>query len=114
MPPMYNEFNDEVVRVATMGPRGASLPETLPIEAGSCSGLDAAVFCVALAGKADTPGRFLARNELAMSSAEKSEAEVALAAVGQLVASALQNIKHDTEERMRTRLQHQQAHDSPL
>lgn len=112
---LYNEFNDEVTRVATIGAQGANLPETFAIDAGSCSALDTAVFCVALAGKADTPSGFLAaRNELAMSTAEKSEAEVALAAVGHLVASALQNIKQDIEERLRTRLHHQQANDSPL
>jgi CRP-like cAMP-binding protein len=112
---LYNEFNDDVARVATAGPRGASLPETLAIDAGSCSSLDTAAFYVALAGKADTPSGFLlAKNELAMSTAEKSEAEVALAAVGHLVSSALQNIKQDIEERLRLRLHHQQAHDSPL
>ncbi len=112
---VYNEWNDEVARVATIGPRGESLPGTLPMGAASSRWLDAASFCVALAGKADTPIGFLvARNELAMSSPEMAEAEVALAAVGHLVASALQNIKHDVEERLRARLQHQQAHDSPL
>jgi len=112
---VYNEFNDEVGRVATVGPRGASLPETLPIGAASSRWLDAAAFCVALAGRADTPAGFLvARNEDVMSPPERAEAEVALAAVGQLVASVLQNIGHDTEERLRARLRHQQAHDSPL
>lgn len=109
---VYNEFNNEVARVATVGPRGPRLPETLPI--GSCSSrwLDDAAFCVALAGKADIPaGFFVARNELAMTPLERTEAEVALAAVGHLVASALQNIKHDTEDRLRTRLQYQQADD---
>jgi CRP-like cAMP-binding protein len=112
---LYNEFNDEVSRVATLGPQGASLPETFSIEAGSCSSLDVATFCVALDGKADTPGGFLVlRNELAMTTAEKSETEVALGAVGHLVGSALQNIKQDTEERLRLRLHHQQADDSAL
>lgn len=112
---LHNEFNDEVTRVATVGPRGESLPETFSIEAGSCSWLDASAFRVALTGTGDAPAGFLlARNELAMGPAEKAEAEVALAAVGHLVASALQNIKQDIEERARARLQHQQAHDAPL
>ena len=49
-----------------------------------------------------------------MSTAEKSEAEIALETVGHLVASALQSIKHDTDDRLRARLQHQQVDDSPL
>jgi CRP-like cAMP-binding protein len=112
---VYNEFNDEVTRVATIGPRGTNLPETCPIGAPSSRWLDPAAFCVALTGRADTAAGFLvARNEVAMSPSERAEAEVALAAVGSLVASVLQNMKHDTEDRQRTRLQHQQAHDSPL
>ncbi len=112
---VYNEFNDEVARVGTVGPRGESLPATLSIVETASRWLDPASFCVALAGKADTPVGFLvARNELAMSLAERAEAEVALATVGHLVASALQNIKHDTEERLRARLDRQQAHDASL
>ena len=74
---VYNEFNDEMSRVATLGPTASSLAETFSIEAGSSSALDTATFCVALAGKADTPGGFLVlRNERAMTTAEKSETEV--------------------------------------
>jgi hypothetical protein len=98
-----------------VGPRGESLPATLPIAEKASRWLDAASYCVALVGKSDTPLGFLvARNELAMGPQEAAEAEVALTAVGHLVASALQNIKHDTEERLRARLQHRQAHDSSL
>jgi hypothetical protein len=102
-----------VVRVDTVGPRGERLPGTLPM-AGAASGwLDDHAFCVALAGKTDTPIGFLvARNELPMSPTERGEIGVALAAVGHLVAAALQNIKHDVEERLRARLQDRQALDS--
>ena len=48
-----------------------------------------------------------------MLAAEKSEAEVALTAVGHLVASALRNIQLQADQRMRDRLE-DQAHDSPL
>ena len=46
-----------------------------------------------------------------MTTAEKAEAEVALAAIGHLVASALQNIKQDVDERLRVRLRDRQADD---
>jgi CRP-like cAMP-binding protein len=112
---VYNEWNDEVVRVETVGPRGESLPATLPIVEKANRWLDAASYCVALVGKSVTPLGFLvAHNELAMGPQERAEAEVTLTAVGHLVASALQNIKHDTEERLRARLEHRQAHDSSL
>ena len=110
---LYNEFNDEVARVGAEGRRGQSLPGTLPIGEAASRWLDAASFCVALTGKADTPLGFLvARNELAMSPVERTEVEVALTTAAHLVASALQNIKHDTEERLRARLQHQRTYGS--
>jgi CRP-like cAMP-binding protein len=112
---LYNEFNDEVSRVGTKGPRGESLPETLPLAEAANRWLDAASFCVALGGKTATPLGFLvARNEAAMGPREKGEVEVALTAAGHLVASALQNIRHDAEERLRARLQQRQAYDSTL
>ena len=112
---VYNEWNDEVVRVGTAGPRGESLPGTLPIVEGASRWLDDHALCVSLAGKTHTPIGFLvARNELMMSPSERSEIEVALAAVGHLVAAALQNIRHDIEERLRARLQDRQTLDSSL
>jgi CRP/FNR family transcriptional regulator, cyclic AMP receptor protein len=112
---VYNEFNDEVVRVGTVGPHRGSLPATLPIGEAASRWLDSQSLCVALGGKADTPIGFLvARNEVTMSPSESAEIEIALAAVGHLVASALQNIRHDIEERLRARLQDKQALDSSL
>jgi CRP/FNR family transcriptional regulator, cyclic AMP receptor protein len=112
---IYNEWNDEIVRAGTEGPRGESLPATIPIAETTSRWLDVSSFCVVLAQKTGRPLGFLvARNDLAMSPPEKAEAEVALATVGHLVSSALQNIKHDTEERLRARLQHQQGHQSSL
>ena len=112
---LYNEFNDEVVRASIQGPRGESLPATIPIAETTSRWLDASSFCVVLARKTGLPLGFLvARNRVAMSPPERAEAEVAFTTIGHLVSSALQNIKHDTEERQRARLQHRQAHDSPL
>jgi CRP-like cAMP-binding protein len=109
---LYNEFNDEVSRVGTKGPSAEGLPETLPLAETSSRWLDETTFCVALGGNAGTPeGFLLARGEAAISPREKGEIEVALTAAGQLVASALQNIRHDAEERLRARLQQRQAHD---
>lgn len=112
---VYNEWNDEVVRVGTVGARGESLPATIPMTERESRWLDPHTFCVALARKADMPIGFLvARNELTMSPSERAEIEVALAAVGHLVASALGNIKHDIEERLRARLQDRRTLDSSL
>ena len=111
---LYNEFNDDVSRVGTEGLRGESLPGTLPIGEAASRWLNDSSFCVALAGKTEKPlGFLLARTELEMSQRDKAEIEVALTAVAHLVASALQNIKHDTEERLRARLQRQQTYGSP-
>lgn len=109
---LYNEFNDEVTRVATEGPHGASLAETVKLaEAQSCW-LDAASFRVALPGKAEAPlGFLLARSETPLDPREQGELEVTLTATAHLVASALQNIRHDTEERLRARL-HRQTYGS--
>ncbi len=105
---VYNEFNDEIARMAAAGPQASSFEWTLPRDVGSSSALDSAAFCVALPGTGDAPaGVLLARNEGAMTAAEKSEAEVALTAVGHLVASALQNIQQAIDERLRARLKHQ-------
>jgi hypothetical protein len=77
---------------------------------GSCSALDTAAFCVALAGTGDAPaGVLLARNEGAMPVGEKSEAEVALAAVGHLVVSVLQNTQQQIDERRRARLRQRRS-----
>ena len=45
-----------------------------------------------------------------MTAREKAEVEVTLTAAGHLVASALQNIRHELEERLRARLLHQQTY----
>ena len=112
---VHNEWNDEVERVDTVGPRGERLPATLPIGETASRWLDGVSFCVALAGRTGSPLGFLvARNDHSMTPPEKAEAEVALTAVGHLVAAALQNIKHDIEQRLRARLEHQQSRDAPL
>ena len=109
---IYNEFNNEVVRARTEGPRGESLPATVPITETASRWLDPSSFCVVLTQKTGVPLGFLvARNDHKMTAADRAEAEVALTTVGHLVASALQNIKHDTEERLRARLQQRQTHD---
>ncbi len=99
-----------MTRVGTEGPRGERLPASLPIGEAASRWLDAAAYCVALAGASGTPLGFLvARNEAEMSQAERAEVEVALGAAGHLVASAIRNIRHDLEEGLRARLQHQQT-----
>jgi CRP/FNR family cyclic AMP-dependent transcriptional regulator len=110
---LYNEFNDEVVRVDTVGPHPERLPATIPLAEGASRWMDDHAFSVPLAGEADAPIGFLvARNELVMSHSERGEIGIALAAAGHLVAAALRNIKHDIEERLRARLQDRRALDS--
>jgi len=109
---IYNEFNNEVVRASTHGPRGESLPATITITEAASRWLDPSSYCVVLAQRTTVPLGFLvARNDHKMTAADRAEAEVALSTVGHLVSSALQNIKHDTEERLRARLLQRQAHD---
>jgi CRP-like cAMP-binding protein len=108
---LYHEFSQEVSRVGTEGPRGETLPETLPIARSENRWLDDASFCLALSGKAETPLGFLvARNATAMSARERREFGLTLTAAGHLLASALQNIKHDSEERLRARLESQRTY----
>jgi hypothetical protein len=111
--PVLNQFNDEVTRVGTEGPRPETLPDTLPIGDAVSRWLDPASFCVTLPGAAGTPlGFVLARNEVPIGPREQGEFEIALTATARLVASAIQNIRHDTENRLRARLQHQQTYGS--
>jgi CRP-like cAMP-binding protein len=110
---LYNEFNQEVSRVGTEGTRGETLPETLPIVGSENGWLDDASFCLALTGKAPMPLGFLvARNETAMTPRERREFGLILTAAGHLLASALQNIKHDAEERLRGHLEAQRTYES--
>jgi CRP/FNR family cyclic AMP-dependent transcriptional regulator len=108
---LYNEFNDAVGRVGTAGQDGERLPETMPMAGATSRWLDDTAYCVVLPAPAGTPlGFVVARNAVAMSPRDRAEVEVALTAAGRLVASALWNIRHDTEERLRARLQHQQTY----
>jgi CRP/FNR family transcriptional regulator, cyclic AMP receptor protein len=105
---LYNEYNDEVSRVAIAGTGAEALPETLPLRGSANRWMDAATFCVALPGKGETPlGFLLARSARALSPREKGELEVALRAAADLLSPAILNIRHEAEERLRARLEHQ-------
>jgi CRP-like cAMP-binding protein len=105
---LYDIYNDEVSRVAIAGTGAEALPETLPLHESANRWVDAATFCAGLPGKEETPlGFLLARSGSAMSPREKGELEVALRAAADLLSSAVLNIRHDAEERMRARLEHQ-------
>lgn len=108
---LYEEFNDAVSRVGTEGPRGDALPETVPPGASESHWIDDASFCVALSAKEGLPlGFLLARNAVTMTPRERREFGLALTAAAHLLASALQNIRHDVEERLRARLEGQRWH----
>jgi len=111
---LHREFSDDVSQVGAVGPHGDRLPETLAIGETDSRWLDGATLSVALPGRAETPlGVLFARSETPLSPTEQGQVEVALTAAGQLIASALLNIRHDAEERLRARLQ-QHAEDSPF
>src|SRR5262249_29874663 len=102
---LYNEFTQEVSRVGTEGLRGETLPETLPLSGSDSHWLDDASFCLTLSGTGPAPlGFIVARNETPMTLAERRAFGLTLSAAGHLLASALQNIKHDIEERLRAHL----------
>ena len=111
---LLGEFSDDVSRVGAAGPHADRLPETLAIGETESRWLDGATLSVALPGRAEMPLGFLfARSEAPLAPTEQGQVEVALTAAGQLIASALLNIRHDAEERLRARLQ-QHAEDSPF
>jgi CRP-like cAMP-binding protein len=104
----YNEYNQELSRVGTEGRQGEALPDTLPLAETASRWLDPGTFCVCLPGETDAPLGFLVvRNQSEMAPRETAELEVTLTAAAHLLSSALQNIKHDTEERLRARLEFQ-------
>ena len=107
---LRDPFDERTARVGTAGPHPESLPAA-PAGEAEHRWLDAATFCVALTGASPVAvGSLVARCHAALAPREKAEAEVALAAAGRLLASALLNIRHDTEERLRARLE--QARDA--
>jgi CRP-like cAMP-binding protein len=105
-------YSGDLSRVALHGPGSEALPESLDARDSESRWLDDTSFRVALPGAGETPLGFLvAHNGSLMSPRERSGFAVALTAAAHLLASAVQNIRHDTEERLRARLQHQRAHE---
>ena len=103
---LRDPFDDRTDRVGAAGPHPESLPEIAPGGGQEHRWLDAATFCVGLTGTSPTAlGSLVARCHAALAPRDKAEAEVALTAAGRLIASALLNIRHDTAERLRARLE---------
>jgi CRP-like cAMP-binding protein len=104
-------FTDVVVRVALEGATRSTLPESIPAADQAVVGvrwLDASDVCVPLPGTAGPPLGFLVlRTTGALSVFEQSQLTVSLTAAAQLLASAVQNLRHDVEERLRWRLEQQ-------
>jgi CRP-like cAMP-binding protein len=108
---LYDEFNPAVFRVGTEGSRDEALPETLPTNRSESHWLDDASFCLVLSGKDGMPlGFVVVRNAVPMTARERREFGLTLTAAAHLLASALQNIRHDIEERLRTRLAEQRQY----
>jgi hypothetical protein len=74
--------------------------------------LDEKTYRVGLPGREILPvGLLIARSEHEMSERERAAFEVALTAVAELLSSTVQNIRHQTEERLRARLESQRAYE---
>jgi CRP-like cAMP-binding protein len=109
---LYSEYIQQVARVAAEGPGGAALPETLPLAETSSRWLDDGTFCVALPGRTEQPLGFLVvHGSGVMTEREKAEIEVALMAIADLLSSAVHNIRHEEEARLRARLEHQRSYE---
>lgn len=102
---LYNEFNDEMELVAREG----SVPAAGLLPAGSPAGpahrwLDDATYYVALTGERRLLGYLVFRASGALPQEDKVEIGRTLATAASLVASALENVLHRTEEALRARL----------
>ncbi len=119
---LRNEYTGDVTRVAAGGLQGHLLPETLPpvipplvdplrgYPLVTAPWLDPETLCVVLPGKEGEPiGFVVARSATALSTREQADLEVALGAVADLLSSAVQNIQHEVEERLRARLEQQRV-----
>jgi CRP-like cAMP-binding protein len=104
-------YTNDARRVATAGPEGVALPETMPLMGSDTGWLDGETFRVGLPGDDLLPVGFLiARNPNPMADRDRAVFEVALTAVAQLLSSTVQNIQHQTEERLRARLEQQRQY----
>jgi CRP/FNR family cyclic AMP-dependent transcriptional regulator len=108
-----DRFTDAVLRVALEGTAPGTLPESVPEGDQAAVGprwLDTGGLCVPLPGAAGWPLGFLVlRTTGTLSDFERSQLTVSLTATAQLLASAVQNLRHDVEERLRSRLEQQRG-----
>jgi CRP-like cAMP-binding protein len=108
---LRDPFTGAVVPAAREGVAADTLPESLPEADQAASGprwLDAAKLCVPLRGTAGQPlGFLLLRTSGTLTGFERSQLTVSLTATAQLLGSAVQNLRHDVEEKLRARLEQQ-------
>lgn len=113
---LYNEFNDELERVAALGAvasdgDGAKPP---PFEGRKTVWLDGRTIAVALSGPNRLEGYLLFQTPGALTPEIKNETARALATAASLISSALENIRFRTEDELRTRLKTAQAYGGAL
>jgi CRP-like cAMP-binding protein len=101
-----DEFSGLTSLVARAGRPEMAMPDPLPDpDRAESRWLDGEGLCVPLIGRAGEPLGFLAvRTERSLSPRERADLSVSLTAAAQLLASAVQNVRHDVEERLRRRL----------
>src|SRR5262249_4790598 len=110
---LYSEYIQDVVRVAAEGPGAETRPASRPITEKTSRWLDDSTFCAALPGRMEQPvGFVLVQGPGSISDRQKAEIEVALTAIAELLSSALHNIRHEEEARLRARLEHQRTYEA--
>jgi CRP-like cAMP-binding protein len=108
-------YADEITRVAMLGDGGEDLPETLSVAEPASPLRNPDTLCLVLPGRGASPLGFLVvRSPSALSPRERTETEVALRAVAHLLSSAVWNLRHQEEERLRARLEQQQIYAEPF
>lgn len=108
-------YCEEAVRVAAAGPDAGELPAMRPITAPADRLRDERTFCVALARQDEPPLGFLVlRGPRVMAEQERTEIAVSLAAIADLLCSALHNLRHDEEERLRARLEQRRQYEAAV
>ena len=107
---LRDPFTGAVVPVGWGGAEAGTLPESVPGADEVASGprwLDAGGLCVPLRGGGQPLGFLMLRTSGPLTDFERSQMTISLTASAQLLGSAVQNLRHDVEERLRARLEQQ-------
>jgi CRP-like cAMP-binding protein len=102
---LANEFDDDLELVATEGSYDAAGAPAFPKHNSATSvWANDTTYLIPLPGKSRLMGHLVFRAGQPLNSEEKEESAMLLTTSSRLIASALENLKHRTEERLRARL----------